>query len=145
MGEQLKFHVGQVERRTTTCFVTLGWPSPRDAHADFKAALGAPNRAECHERLMLPDDANNNAPAEGILVLDSGRQGARAGDERSARRGRCCTVPGRAANRRRDVLTTRPFCFATALSSDRPRVELAVRDDSTVPSQGGTCGSDPGP
>jgi hypothetical protein len=77
-AEQLKFHVGEVECRTTTCFVKLDWPSLSAAHADFKATLGPPNRADCHVRLMLPEGANADAPAEGILFFDCSRQRARA-------------------------------------------------------------------
>jgi len=77
-ADKLKFHVVDVECRTTTCFAKLDWPSLSEAHADFKATLGAPNRADCHERLLFPQDANEDAPVEGILFLDCGRQLGRA-------------------------------------------------------------------
>lgn len=45
-GQQLGFRVGTVECRTTSCIAELFWNSLREARADFKQTLGAPDRSK---------------------------------------------------------------------------------------------------
>jgi len=86
-AQRLNFRVGEVVCYSHSCVAELFWSSLRDARADFKDALGAPERTACQPRLLLTEDGHEDAPEMGVMVLHCNAQ-----QQRAARRAGVVTV-----------------------------------------------------
>jgi hypothetical protein len=68
-AQRLDFRVGSVECYDHSCVAELFWSSLREARADFKEALAAPERTGCRPRLLLTEDGHEDASEMGVMVL----------------------------------------------------------------------------
>jgi len=77
-AQKYDFRVGAVVCHTNSCEAELFWNSLKEARADFKAALGEPERSRCQPRLILTDGAPEDAPEMGVMLLHCKTQRQRA-------------------------------------------------------------------